>query len=131
MPDLFFLVVGVILALIGALCLASQIKLTLSCSQKVAATVMSVQKKKWGFWRGKTLYRYFPTFTYQVGEKTLTAKCEYPLKRANKYKKGDEVVIRYNPRAAEKFSAGGSAFVGIFGFVLMAIGVFLAVCYFL
>lgn len=122
MSDEFFLVVGIILAVIGIFCIVVPVMHRISCSGKVMATITEVQRVQSGYWRGITFYQYFPTFVYLVQNKEYITKYELPVKNSKNYKKGEVVEIKYNPKNPESICVGIKKSPYIIGFFFLVIG---------
>lgn len=127
MPDTFFLIVGIVLAVLGGLIFAAALSNTRSCSQKVTATVVKVEWDNTRHLRGT--YPHYPVVAYTVGGKEYKVKSSTSTRISSKYKVGQEVVIRYNPQNPKEIQVGiglSSYIVGaiLFGFGATLIAVF-------
>lgn len=130
MPDLFFLIVGILLSLLGILCFSGAIQNNKACSLSVTAKVIGMEKDEHSYWRGT--YRYFPTFSYTVNGKEYVIKDEFSATRSkSKYRVGGEIIIKCDPENPEEIKVGVKLSPYIIGIVFAAIGVLLIVCYFL
>ncbi len=131
MSDTFFLIVGIVLTAISVLLIVVTIMQRIECSSKTTATVVSIQKKKLSYHRGKTYYQYYPIFSYQVDGKEYNTRSDWPTQYRLKYKVGDEVIIRYNPKSPESISVGVKVLSLVCDILFAIFGIMLVVCYFL
>lgn len=127
MNDVFFLVVGILLTLVGTLACSADVFARIRCRVKIQGTIESVKVEKVVL-RGSPLKYYIPVISYTV-DKTYTAAA--PLKTSNeeKYKVGDSVGIYYNEKKPDEFYIK-EKFVTLFGgLAILIAGVCLIVCY--
>lgn len=119
MSDMFNLIVGIVLAVVGGLIFAAAVSATRSCSQKTTARVVKVVCENTGYWRGT--YPHYPVVTYTVNGKEYTVKSSTSTRFITKYKEGQEVVIRYNPKKPKEIQVG----IGLLSYI---VGAFIALC---
>ncbi len=88
-----------------------------------------MQRKKSGFWRGRTFYKYFLTYRFKAGEKECIVKYSHPVRIAKVSKNGNTVFIYYDPQSPKdiRVSTGTASYIGS---VLIAFsGIFIIICY--
>lgn len=124
------LIVGSVLSLIGVLFLLGEIFGMASCTQRITARVIRMEKDKGSYWRGT--YRYYPILAYTVNGKEYTSKDKAsPTRRENKYKVGGEVTVKCNPEKPEQFRTGAKVSTYLISIVLLAVGITFIVCNYL
>ncbi len=129
MPDTFFLIVGIVLAVIGGLIFIAAISNTRSCCQKVVGTIVKVEWDNTRHWKGS--YPHYPVVSYTVNGQEYTVKSSTYTRVSSKYKVGQEVVIHCNPKKPEEIRVGVDLPSYLVGAVLMGIGAFLIAVYLL
>ncbi len=130
MPDIAFLIVGIILTLFGIGYPILKIKHRLSCSARITARVSKVQKSHETHHRGHSYRYYTPWFTFTVNGKEYTVKSDTETRLHQKYSVGKEFVIRYNPNNPEEIAVGISLLPYLCGVLFTAFGVTFIYCYF-
>ncbi len=120
MSDTFFLIVGIILAILGALIFIASISRDVSCSRQMMAKVVKVERDGTRHWKGT--YPYYPTFSYLVNGQEYNIKSDTYTRSHTKYKVGQEVMIHYNPKSPEQIRLGVQISSYLFSIVLMGIG---------
>lgn len=106
MSDTTFLIIGIVLAVLGALMLLGTIGRNLTCSQKVTAKVVEMRVDESGYWNG-TLPHY-PTFTYVVNGREYTVESKEYTRSMNKYRVDEEAIIWCNPKNPKEIRLGVS-----------------------
>ena len=106
MSDTTFLIIGIVLAVLGALMLLGTIGRNLTCSQKVTAKVVEMRADESGYWNG-TLPHY-PTFTYVVNGREYTVESKEYTRSMNKYRVDEETIIWCNTKDPEEIRLGVS-----------------------
>lgn len=106
MSDTTFLIIGIVLAVLGALMLLGTIGRNLTCSQKVTAKVVEMRVDESGHWKG-TLPHY-PTFTYVVNGREYTVESKEYTRKMDKYRVDEDAAIWCNPKDPEEFRLGVS-----------------------
>lgn len=130
MPDLFFLIVGIILALAGFLSIAGIISDAASCRTAVNAEIVSVKKHS-TYYKGKTTETYRPTYGYKYEGRDYTSQADEDFRDPEMGSVGKNVVIKINPRKPERVQKKKKAGTVVFGLILSAFGALLIYCYFL
>lgn len=124
------LIVGFVLSLAGVGFLLGEILDFASCTQRITAKVVKMEKDKGSYWRGT--YRYYPVFAYTIDGKEYKGKDRFsPTRRENKYHVGTEVAVKCNPGRPKQFRTGPKASTYLLSGVLLAVGILFWVCYFL
>lgn len=127
MSDTFFLTVGIVLLVIGGLIFLAAVSNSISCSKKVTAKVVKVERDSTRHWKGS--YPHYPVVSFAVNGKEYTVKSSTYTRSRAKYKVGQEVVIRYNPKKPEEIQIGVDLSSYIVSAVLMGLGGTLIVVY--
>ena len=130
MSDLFFLVVGIIIAAIGLLLIMAKILTYIKCTVPIHATVVKLEKE-YTHLRGVAHTHYRPVVGYVVDGKKYTEKAHFRTNRGMKYPIGSKMEICYNPKNPEEMRCVGHPFPLPMGLVLLFIGATLICCYFI
>lgn len=130
MNDTYFLIVGIVLTIIGALMLASVLVSRVKCKTAVEAVVSRVSVKK-SYLRGKTYKFSTPVFTYTFNSKKYTQKANISTLKTGKYTAGDTFTVYIDPKNPAAMRFGTNIGVIVCGALFLAAGLILTVCYFL
>lgn len=130
MPELFYLIFGIILVILGVIWVLSSLFHDFSCSKKVVAKIIRTERDSKSYWRGS--YKYYPVFSYTVEGKNYIIKDKYSQTRnKNKYFVGKEAVLSYNPKSPEEFRNGIKLSMYFIGASIFLLGAFFSVLYFI
>ena len=130
MSDMFFLVVGIILAGIGLLLLTAKVMTYIKCTVPINATVVKLEKE-YTFFRGVEHTHYRPIVGYVVDGNNYTEKAYFRTYRKTEYPIGSKMKIYYNPKTPEEMRFVGHLFPLHIGTVFLFIGAVLIWCCFL
>lgn len=130
MSDMFFLVVGIILAGIGLLLLTAKVMTYIKCTVPINATVVKLEKE-YTFFRGVEHTHYRPIVGYVVDGKSYTEEAYFRTYRKTEYPIGSKMKIYYNPKKPEEMRFVGHLFPLHIGTVFLFIGAVLIWCCFL
>ena len=130
MSDLFFLVVGIIIAAIGLLLIMAKVLTYIKCTVPINATVVKLEKE-YTFFRGVEHTHYRPIVGYVVDGKSYTEEAYFRTYRKTKYPIDSEMKICYNPKKPEEMRFVGHLFPLHIGTVFLFIGAVLIWCCFL
>lgn len=130
MSDMFFLVVGIILAGIGLLLIMAKVMTYIKCTVPINATVVKLEKE-YTFFRGVEHTHYRPIVGYVVDGKSYTEGAYFRTYRKTKYPIDSEIKICYNPRNPEEMRFVGHLFPLPMGLVFLFIGTVLIWCCFI
>lgn len=130
MSDMFFLVVGIILAGIGLLLIMAKIMTYIKCTVPINATVVKLEKEYIHFRGVKNTY-YRPVVRYVVDGKSYTEEAYFRTRRKTKYPVDSEIKICYNPKNPEEMRFVGHLFPLPIGLVFLFIGAVLIWCFFI
>lgn len=130
MSDMFFLVVGIILAGIGLLLLTAKVMTYIKCTVPINATVVKLEKE-YTFFRGVEHTHYRPIVGYVVDGNNYTEKAYFRTYRKTEYPIGSKMKIYYNPKKPEEMRFVGHLFPLHIGTVFLFIGAVLIWCCFL
>ena len=130
MSDMFFLVVGIILAGIGLLLLTAKVMTYIKCTVPINATVVKLEKE-YTFFRGVEHTHYRPIVGYVVDGNNYTEKAYFRTYRKTEYPIGSKMEICYNPKNPEEIRFVGHPFPLPLGLVFLFIGAVLIWCCFL
>ena len=121
MGDLFFLVVGIIIAAIGLLLIMAKVLTYIKCTVSMNATVVKLEKE-YTFFRGVEHTHYRPIVEYIVDGKSYTEEAYFRTYRKTKYPIDSEIKICYNPKNPEEMRFVGHPFPLPIGLVFLFIG---------
>ena len=130
MSDMFFLVVGIILAGIGLLLIMAKVMTYIKCTVPINATVVKLEKE-YTFFRGVEHTHYRPIVGYVVDGKSYTEEAYFRTYRKTKYQIDSEIKICYNPKNPKEMRFVGHLFPLPIGLVLIFVGAVLIWCCFL
>lgn len=130
MGDLYFLIFGIVVSLVGIVILALKIRVWTVCRKKVDATVTGV-KTETNRVRGSTLYTYYPQISYTVDGKEYKETAPFSTVNANKYNAGDTMRIYVNEKNPELLRFKGRIGLFIVGLVVLAVGQLFVILYFI
>ena len=130
MSDMFFLVVGIILAGIGLLLIMAKVMTYIKCTVPINATVVKLEKE-YTFFRGVEHTHYRPIVGYVVDGKSYTEEAYFRTYRKTKYPIDSEIKICYNPRNPEEMRFVEHLFPLPMGLVFLFIGTVLIWCCFI
>lgn len=130
MSDVFFLVVGIIIAAIGLLLITAKILTYIRCTVPVNATVVKAEKE-YTYFRGVENTNYRPVVRYAVDGKNYTENAYFRTCCKTKYPIGSQIRIYYNPKKPKEMRFVGHLFPLPLGLVFLLIGAVLIFCFFL
>lgn len=129
MPDTFFLIFGIIVALLGAIILFAMIRSIAKCRTRVEATICSLKTEKTSL-RGTTVYSYSPVVSYEVNGNSYEANAPFSTGKKDKYIVGNKLVIYINASDPSDYRFPGKLGLWITGFVMLALGLlFIVLCF--
>ena len=121
MSDTYFLIFGIIIALIGMILLFSYFKVLLSCRQAVIAQITSVKKEKITL-RGSSVYSYRPVFSYSVDGHEYSGEATFTTHNKTKYNSGDSLKIYVSATQPGLYRFDGKIAPMIIGLIMVVIG---------
>ena len=130
MSNVFFLVVGIIIAGIGLFLITAKILTYIKCTVPVNATVVKPEKE-YTYFRGVENTHYRPVVRYSVDGKNYTEKAYFRTCCKTKYPIGSQIRICYNPKKPKEMRFVGHLFPLPLGLVFLLIGAVLIFCSFL
>ena len=130
MSDVFFLVVGIIIAAVGLLLIMAKVFSYIQCTVPINATVVRL-KKDYTYFRGITYTYYHPVVEYVVDGKSYTQMASFRTLRVTKYQVNSQMKICCNPKDPELIRFVGDLSPLPLGVVLLLIGGTLIFCFFL
>ena len=130
MSDMFFLVVGIILAGIGLLLIMAKVMTYIKCTVPINATVVKLETES-TFFRGVEHTHYRPIMGYVVDGKSYTEEAYFRTYRKTEYPIGSKMKICYNPKKPEEMRFVGHLFPLHIGTVFLGVGIVLIWCYFI
>lgn len=130
MSDMFFLVVGIILAGIGLLLIMAKVMTYIKCTVPINATVVKLETES-TFFRGVEHTHYRPIVGYVVDGKSYTEEAYFRTYRKTEYPIGSKMKICYNPKKPEEMRFVGHLFPLHIGTVFLGVGIVLIWCYFI
>ena len=130
MSDLFFLVVGIIIAAIGLLLIMAKVLTYIKCTVSMNAPVVKLETDE-TYFRGVKHTYYHPVVEYIVDGNNYTEKAYFRTYRKTEYPIGSKMKIYYNPKKPEEMRFVGHLFPLHIGTVFLFIGAVLIWCCFL
>lgn len=130
MSDLFFLVVGIIIAGLGLLLITAKVLTYIKCTVSMNAFVVKLEKE-YTYFRGVNYTYYHPVVQYIVDGKSYTQTAYFRSLRETKYPIESKMKICYNPKNPEEMRFVGHSFPLPMGLIFLLIGAVLIYCYFL
>ena len=130
MSDLFFLVVGIIIAAIGLLLIMAKVLTYIQCTVSMNAPVVKLETDE-TYFRGVKHTYYHPVVRYVVDDKSYTVEAYFRTYRKTKYPIDSEMKIYYNPKNPKEMRFFGHPFPLPLGLVFLFIGAVLIICFFL
>lgn len=130
MPDLYFLIFGIVIGLIGIIIVILKIRVFTACRIRVNATISSIQTES-TLIRGSTLHTFRPKLSYTVNGKTYRTACPFSTVREKKYSVGDTMSIFVSPSVPDLIRYPGRVGLFITGIILFGIGLLYVILYFL
>ena len=130
MSDLFFLVVGIIIAAIGLLLIMAKVLTYIKCTVSMNAPVVKLETDK-TYFRGVKHTYYHPVVEYVVDGKSYTQMASFRTLRETKYQVNSQMKICCNPKDPELIRFVGHPFPLPLGLVFLLIGAVLIFCFFL
>ncbi|MCI6616666.1 DUF3592 domain-containing protein [Ruminococcus sp.] len=130
MSDVFFLVVGIIISVIGLLLIMAKVTTYIKCNVPINATVVKLEIE-YTFFLGVEHTHYRPVVRYVVDGKSYTEEAYFRTYRKMKYPIDSEMKIYYNPKNPELIRFVGHPFPLTLGLVFLLIGAVLIWCCFL
>ena len=121
MSDTFFFVVGIILAGIGLLLLATKVMTYIKCTVSMNAPVVKPETDE-TYFRGVKHTYYHPVVEYIVDGKSYTEEAYFRTYRKTKYPIDSEMKIYCNPKNSEEIRFVGHLFPLHIGTVFLFIG---------
>lgn len=122
MEDTVMLILGLLVAAVGALMIAAFVSSYLRCRTRVEATVCRVETKS-HYFRGQTIREYIPVFSYSVGGKTYTAKADVSVRNPDRFAVGQKETLFVSARQPSVFRFGSHVPVLLWGLIFFACGV--------
>ena len=130
MSDVFFLVVGIIIAAIGLLLIITKVLTYIQYTMPINATVVRL-KKDYTTFRGVTYTFYHPVVEYVVDGKIYTQMASFRTLRVTKYQVNSQMNICCSPKNPELMRFVGHPSPLPLGMVFLLIGGALIFCFFL
>lgn len=130
MPNLYFLIIGIVVLLIGLILLLFRIILMLKCNFKVDATITKISKNKTMI-RGSSIVKYNPVVTYEFNNEKFECNTPYLSKDKEYYKIGEKLPILINKNDPKIYRFPKIISPLIFGTIIALIGLTFVILYFL
>lgn len=129
MGDNFFLIVGIIDAVIGLIVASADIFARLRCRIKAEGEIVSLKTEKTIF-RGSTIKKYRPVISYKA-DKEYKAEAPFISRKKEKYDIGEKLVIYYNEKKPDEFYFRGKLVTLLGGLCIFLAGAALIFVYFI
>lgn len=120
------IVFGIIMAVVGALCVTAFILSKVKCTVRTEATVSKIHEKKMVH-RGRTTKQYIPVFSYEADGKTYTEEGDVETGNSERFTVGQKEFIFINPKNPKEFRYGNNVGILLFGMAFLLIGAFFIV----
>lgn len=130
MPDLFFCILGFIIGGLGLLILIVQIRKLIVCRTKISAVITSCNQKT-RIWRGKKITDYNPQFQYTVNGQNFDAAAPFSSTNKNKYIPGQTYDLFIDSKHPDKYRFKNEVGLYITGIIMLTLGAFFVVLYFM
>ena len=130
MSNVFFLVVGIIIAAVGLLLIMAKVFTYIQCTVPINATVVRLEKD-YSTFRGITHTYYHPVVEYVVEGKSYTQIASFRTLRATKYQVNSQMKICCSPKNPELMRFVGHPFPLPLGVAFLLIGGTIIFCFFL
>lgn len=89
------------------------------CSQSVTATVSDIEYNRAGFIR-KDVRNYYPVYRFVMNGQEFNVRPDAP-ERTNRWKKGEEVVLKVNPGNPDVFRVGNETSDLVYGILSLGL----------
>lgn len=129
MSDWYFLVFGIISAVIGLILIALKIKVIASCRVKTVATISALHIEK-TLVRGSTVRTYYPVLTYSYDNESYTCTAPFSSVRANKYKEGEQMIMYISSDNPELYRFPRRLGMIFTGLIFLSVGLLFVVLFF-
>lgn len=130
MPDMFFLILGIIFAALGLIILTVNLVLLLRCNLKIDAKIIAINKIK-NTLRGTTVYSYNPSVSYNVGGMEYKCKAPFSTKNESKYVVGNTIPLCVCEKKPELCRFKGQIGIVLFGLIPFVIGLTFIILFFI
>lgn len=129
MSDTYFLVFGIVVALIGLVVLILYFKTFCLCRKKVTAEIVCVKEEQMTL-RGSTIHSYRPRFSYNVDGKEYFGDAPFTSVKESKYNEGDPLEVIISESNPELFRFRGRIGGLITGIIMFCVGGLFVFLYF-
>ena len=129
MSDVYFLVFGIIVTLVGIGLTFMHFRIYALCTQKTAATIKSL-KMKYHYFRGMKKTLYCPEFEYTIEGKKYEGTASFSTYKKDKYRIGDMMNIYIDPADPGSYRFEGRYEILLTGILALVIGLLFVVLYF-
>lgn len=130
MSDLYFLIFGIICALIGGVLIVLNIHMIFGCRMKIYAAITAIKRESTVI-RGSTVHTYRPAFTYTVDGSTYHGTCPFTSFKKEKYAVGDALQIFVSKADPSQYRFKGKIGLLTAGMILLGIGLLFIILYWL
>ena len=130
MSDLFFLIFGIIVGLIGLMILIVELYSLIMCRERVEAKVVDLKVQS-NFIRGTVVHMFSPVIVYELEGKPYTGIAPFSTRFEGKYPIDSTIVIFANKKNPENYRFEGKFGGLIAGSIITAIGLLFVILYFI
>lgn len=130
MPDLFFLIFGIIVGAIGLMILIVELYSFIVCRERVEAKVVDYKVKS-NIIRGTVVHMFSPIIAYELDGKQYTGVSPFSSRFECKYPIDSTMVIFANKKNPENYRFAGKFGGLITGLIITAIGLLFVILYFI
>ena len=130
MPDLFFLIFGLVIGLIGLVILTVELYSLIVCKVKVDAKVVDYKVQS-NFIRGTVVHMFSPILEYEVDGEKYTGVSPFSTRFESKYPIDSTLVIYVNKKNPENYRFQGRFGGLIAGSIITAIGLLFVILFFI
>ena len=127
-PFVAYLLAGIVIVLIGILCIRKESKKSKRCSASASAVIVEVQVEKDEADSENThkKYTYTPIYEFTVNGKTVRENGGIYSHNKNDFSVGDTAAVKYNPDKPDEFLVNGKSGGKGFGAALLLFGLVIA-----
>ena len=129
MSDTYFLIFGIVVAILGLLMVIGQLRMFLLCRTETDAEITSVKKETTKV-RGSSIHSFRPQFSYKINDKQYEGTAPFTTKKKDKYNPGDVLRILVSEAHPEMYRFKGRVGTLVAGIAVLGAGLLFVILYF-
>lgn len=129
MSDTYFLIFGIVVAILGLIIVIGQMRMLLLCRTHIDAEITSVRRGTTKV-RGSSIHSYRPQFSYNINDKKYEGTAPFTTKKKDKYNPGDVLRILVSEANPEMYRFRGRVGTLIAGIVILGAGLLFVILFF-